>query len=165
MKIVLDTNNMNAYGKQSNLNFIEDYEKKGLIEIYYGGDTIQDLIMQKTQNPIRLRKFHSKEKVFSTGIVGYSILPFLIGDSNLDDDLSLLIFREKWADIQEKIPEKNNSKIDIKLIEASIINNIEYFVTQDKQLLSKSDEIEKRYGLLIVNRETMKEILISLKKG
>jgi len=165
MKIVLDTNNMNAYGKNPDLNFIEKCENEGFVEIYYGTDTLHDLREDGSQNPIRLNKFHSKEKVLSTGRLDYSFFPFILGgDSPLDDEIAIIIFGKKWAEIDEKKSDTMNSKIDVKLIEASIINEINYFVTQDSQLLVKADEIKEKYGISIVNREMMTQILIGQKQ-
>ncbi|MGA2914249.1 MAG: hypothetical protein ABSE07_12145 [Methanoregula sp.] len=164
LKIVLDTNNMNAYGSSLELNFIENCENEGFVEIYYGADTSHDLEQDASRNPIRLNKIRSKKKVYSTGRFDYSFFPFILaGDPSLDDEIALLIFGKKWAEIEEKRPDTMNSKVDVKLIEASIIGKINYFVTEDKVLLKKSEEIYKRYGLKIVNRETMKEFLILVK--
>ena len=161
LKIVLDTNNVNAYGKRTEINFIEKCENDGIIEIFYGGYTLFDLSNDKSHNPIRLQKFNSKNKVLSTLILGHSVLGLcVLGNDNSEDvvnALSWLIFEERWANLGR------NSRIDIKLIEASVLSEVNFFVTEEKKLLEKSAEIESNYGLKIVNRESMKAFLLSFK--
>lgn len=157
LKIVFDTNNLNAYKNNSDLNFIESLEKEEYIEIFFGGDTFIDLLKDKSQNPLRFKKFESKELVLSTIRLNYSILGKCVLSNGekpfLDDSLARLIFGREWKELNR------NSKIDIKLLEASIMKGIDLFVTQDSKIIEKSPELLAKYKLKIVSRSECVDFL------
>ena len=111
----------------------------------------------KSRNEKRLDQFESKNRICSTIRFGYSVFGQCLFASDkeppLDDILSILIFRQRWSELN------SNSRIDVKLLEASIIYKVNFFVTQEKKILEKNDKISENYGLRVVDRETMRAYL------
>jgi len=163
ISVYIDTNCVNARQNKPVLNQLEKLyqEEKILIETT---DTFETELLEGKGYPQGLKKALNYVFSFGPGVIGHSRVGYCIVGSKEDDNRLGRVLEIIFGKKLRKDYSRNEIR-DAMHIATTIRYGGTYFVTQDKTLLRKSENIRKEFQTLIVNPEDcLKLIKDRLKK-
>jgi len=148
--IVLDTNCINARQKDSSMNELEQLADEGRIDIETTDTSLNELGGDYPKGEKKAGKY-----IFSMGsmVLGHSKFGTSVLGSKEDDDrlgeLLDIFFEHKhrWNYSDQEMG-------DAMQISTAIRYGAKFFVTRDRKLLYRSDEVKNKFEIIIANPES-----------
>lgn len=147
--VTLDTNCINAKGRDEALNCLEDLERQGTIELRKTDALDIDLTDDKGANAEKRRRKSAKlPEDMGICILDYSRLDHtrLAGeaDASAMDGLAQLLFRDSLRALAGN--NRHRHVTDVMHLYTHIMHRRDYFVTRDHDFLDHAETIRKEYG-------------------
>jgi type I restriction-modification system DNA methylase subunit len=146
LAITIDTNAINAKQKNENLNSLEQYSQSGLVKIFKTDVLDTELLTDKTNDAEKRRdKASNLPEDIGICVLDHSRLDHtrLAGeeDAKLQDEIIEVLFQKTRHQLTTQ------QLRDAMHLHTHLMHNRDFFVTMDKHILARKEELHKKFGI------------------